>query len=579
MKKYLLTLAVLLVALFAFGACSSNNDPEPTQATTTAPPAAAATTQTPTQAPGGQITVPDVTAPPEDSLVPDFASMDPIELTIHYIFASQVWQDDWQVWQQIAEHTGVTLVGVADEVNLNAAQAFELAAVEGFPAHIYGGTLMPQMRNFGMQGAFIPLQDLIAEHAPYFNSLMERFPQIRELITAPDGNIYFMPNLNDMFTSFAVGEVYWIRQDWLDMLDLDTPNTYYEFEYVLTRFRDDIPALTGNDWVAPFFSNSVNGGIRQLAPLWGARVQTFGANRVGPSVDDVNTLVHWWLEPEFMVAIQNISRWFQEGLIDPEFFTRGALNRQELFGSNQGGSLHHFPMSTGDFNPIIRATNPDFTIMPMLPPINTRGERWNEPQRGLLAGNAWAITPHNPDPVRTVQMMDFLYHGIGRLLLNFGPYGVTWEFDADGEPVFLPYVTESGEPTLNIVRHRHGAVGAFPYMADLRYELAAGTIYTTIAQRMYYEDRPAGYAPGFWVPHMESFVLSEADQQVVTEINAQLVAFMNETIHGFILNDWNEIEVQWGAFVEQSIRFGAHELVEIFQRAYDDRIARTGLAW
>jgi len=306
-----------------------------------------------------------------------------------------------------------------------------------------------------------------------------------------------------------------------------------------------------------------------LAGFWGARVIGNETGiRLGPSTADNNQIVHYWIQPEFMVAIENISRWFQEGLLDYDVFARGGLGRQELWSANNGGSTQHFPMSTGDFNALIQQENPDFMIVPFIPPTGTHGTRWSEIQRAPTNNNGWAITPHNPDPVRTIQLMDFLYHGIGRLLLNFGPQGITWDFDAHGEPEFLPYVREQGVTVLEVIRVQNGGVGAFPYMADLRYELRAGSPITTVAQEMY--ANPVGYPRGFATPQMPVLVLPADDQRIVTEINAQLNAFINETIHGFILNDWTLIASQWDAYVNQAIALGAHELEEIWQAAYNN---------
>ena len=555
MKKHVTILLLLVAAIFVLAACG-NNDPD----TPTEPQAPSVTPDTPATPPVDTAT-PDLPTPEEM----DLSGLEPIELTIHYIFDSQVWQDDWRVWQQMAEHTGVTLVGTADPVNLNAGEAFTFQATLGFPADIYAGTLAARFNEFGMQGAFIPLNDLIPTYAPYFYSLMQRFPEIRAGITASDGNIYYMPGLGPMFDGgvFPVSQVYWIRQDWLDELGLDTPDTTEELEYVLTRFRDDMPALTGNEWVAPIFWNSVNGGIRHMSPFWGAR----GNRVVGPLTHDNSVLGHYWIQPEFMTAVENISRWFQEGLIDPEFFTRGWNNRQELFSTNQGGVTYHFPMSTGDFNVLMADEVPGFNLMPMIPPLNTLGTRWSDDQRGPLSGNGWALTPHNPHPGRTLQMVDFMYHGHGRNLNNFGPYGITWEYDANGVPQFLDYVRQDGLTVLQVLRQGNGAVGANPYMADIQYELRAGTEWTRIAQAMY--ENPTGYLPGFDVPRIPGLIFNPEDQQTVSDINAQLNAFLDETIHGFILNDWREIAGQWDAFVAGAEALGIRELERIWQERYD----------
>jgi len=290
MKKFMKVAAMMLVAIFVLAACGGNGggaaDPTP------------APVATPTPAP----------TPTPQPVEQDQLAMEPITLTIHYVFDNQVWQDDWLVWQQIADLTGVTLVGVADPTNTVALEAFNLAAVDGFPADIYGGTLAVHFMNRGVEGAFIPLNDYIESYAPNFFALMERFPEIREAITAPDGNIYHMPNLNDVFDSFAASMVYWMRMDWLEMVGMDMPNTWEEYEAVLVAFRDEIPEMIGEDMVVPFFANNMVTALQALAPFWGARAT---GNETGirlGQMEDRDEIVHFWIQPEFRTAVENISR-------------------------------------------------------------------------------------------------------------------------------------------------------------------------------------------------------------------------------------------------------------------------------
>jgi len=548
MKKLCITALLLLAMVFAVAACNrGGNDPAP------ATPVPA--TPAPTAPPVAQDPTPPDVAPPD-------VELDPIELNIWYIFAGHVWDDSWRTWQQIAEHTGVTLTGVADPVNTNVNQAFDLQAVDGFPAHIYGGTLAPRFMDFGMQGAFIPLQDLIPIYAPNFYAIMNAHPYVREGITAPDGNIYHLPNLNDVFETFAVSKVYWAPMHWLEMLDLPVPDTIEELEATLFAFRDYLPELTGNEYVVPWFwSWGWQDAMSAIFPMFGARRQ---GNETGTRIgvmEDRDEVYHIWLTDEFRFALENFSRWFGEGLIDPELLTRTGDPRVALWTDNQGGFTHNFPMSTGNLIPQMREGIEGFQMMPMYPVIGTDGRRVSEVQRAPMNNNGWAITPHNPYPGRTLMMMDFLYTGHGRHLLNFGPYGITWEY-VDGEPTFLPYVHEHGLPVLEVIRVHNGAVGAFPYMADLRYELAVGTAETTLAQEMYAPHR--GFSPRM-TPALNMTVDERA---LVLEIRPTLNAFLNENIQLFIVGDWEDIAGQWDDFVAGAIALGAQEYVDAHQAAF-----------
>jgi len=554
MKKILFVVLLLVAASFMFTACRNND-------TTTTPPTT--TTAGPTVT-----TAPPTTAPPATA-APEPQGLEPVELNIWYIFAGAVFDTDWRVWQQVAEHTGVHLVGVADPVNTVVNEAFNLQAVEGFPAHIYGGTLAPRFMDFGMEGAFIPLQDLIPTYAPHFYSLMQRFPMIREGITAPDGNIYHLPNLNDVFDTFAVSKVYWAPMHWLDTLDLPVPNTVEEMEATLFAFRDELPEILGVEYVVPWFwSWGWQDAMSAIFPMFGARrAGNETGTRIAP-MEDRDEVYHIWLSDEFKFALENFSRWFGEGLIDQELFTRTGDPRLALWTSNQGGFTHNFPMSTGNLIPQMQELHgADWQMMPIYPVVGTDGRRVSEVQRAPMNNNGWAITPHNPHPERTLMMMDFLYHGHGRNLLNFGPYGITWEY-VDGVPAFLPYVHEHGVPVLEVIRARNGAVGAFPYMADLRYELAVGTAETTLAQEMWAPHR--GFSPRM-MPQL-SFTVDE--RFTLNDIRPNLNSYLNENVQLFISGDWQDIASQWDAFVAGAIALGADEYVAIHQAAFDRFMAR-----
>ena len=50
---------------------------------------------------------------------------------------------------------------------------------------------------YGSQGILRPLKDLIEENAPNLKALFERRPDIKAMVTAPDGNIYSTPYVQE----------------------------------------------------------------------------------------------------------------------------------------------------------------------------------------------------------------------------------------------------------------------------------------------------------------------------------------------------------------------------------------------
>ena len=50
-----------------------------------------------------------------------------------------------------------------------------------------------ELMKYGKQGLFVPLEDLIEQHAPNLNKLLKDNPDIRGAITMSDGHIYALP--------------------------------------------------------------------------------------------------------------------------------------------------------------------------------------------------------------------------------------------------------------------------------------------------------------------------------------------------------------------------------------------------
>src|SRR5699024_9459700 len=107
------------------------------------------------------------------------------------------------------------------------------------------------LMRYGEQGLLIPLNDLIDEYAPNFKNLMEKYPEVEEALTMPDGNIYSLPMLMDPeFLSARVGAKPFINQEVIDELNVDIPETLDEFYEFLKMVKEE----SSNDDIVPFGS-------------------------------------------------------------------------------------------------------------------------------------------------------------------------------------------------------------------------------------------------------------------------------------------------------------------------------------
>lgn len=136
-----------------------------------------------------------------------------------------------------------------------------------------------------------------------------------------DGKLYAIPNLP---TSYQVDcQFLWIRQDWLDAVGMKAPTTWNELLEVARAFVTQDPDGNGVD-------DTVGLGLAGASPWWGGVgsfdgiAEAFHATCLQNWVKDENgKIVYGSTQPQMKDALQAAADMYQEGLLDPEFMTKG----------------------------------------------------------------------------------------------------------------------------------------------------------------------------------------------------------------------------------------------------------------
>lgn len=111
---------------------------------------------------------------------------------------------------------------------------------------------------YGSQGMFIPLNDLIEEHGTMTKLHWEATPAARVASTAPDGNIYSLPSINDCYHCTMSAKL-WINQEWLETLGLEMPQTTEDYAEVLRAFKNEDPNGNGEADEVPLSGSATQG--------------------------------------------------------------------------------------------------------------------------------------------------------------------------------------------------------------------------------------------------------------------------------------------------------------------------------
>lgn len=462
------------------------------------------------------------------------------------------------VYKLAADKLNITVNSVANPVATNSVQEFELQATEQFPADIYGSTsIRQQVNSYGLQGAFLPLDDLIEEHAPNIKKFLNDNPDIKASLTAADGHIYFLAYCPDG----GVGRTYFIRTDWLDALGRKMPTSFKELEETLYAFRNDDPNKNGQQDEVPVFNDKWEEAIR-LANLWGARVYGNDSFAERVVLDKNDNMYHAWTAPEFKEALAGLSKWYADGILDPEVFSRKKNTaRQTLWAkSNVGGMTHDFFASTSAFNynTELLASTPNFKVEAMLP-VNANGDAFEEHQRVIAKNDGWAISAKSQNSVAAIKYMDWFYSEEGRIASNFGIEGESYTM-VDGKPTFTEDVLKQGNVN-TYLQSTYGAQLPIGYAQDFAYE-SQWTVKEGMDAFNLYKDKVS------FLKATPVMSFNDSEQEVYDTYVASLHTYMDETVTAFITGKM-DVNAEWDTYVKKCQDLGSEKIVEIYQSAYE----------
>ncbi|MFD1881381.1 sugar ABC transporter permease [Paracoccus pacificus] len=480
---------------------------------------------------------------------------EPLNLTIHMHWPrSQGYNENYPVEKAAAAMTGIHLKdATAGRNTTESNEAMNLLLAQGKMPDIVGGHLIKQPVNqYGPEGAFLPLNDLVKQYAPNIQAFFDSHPDILKSITAYDGNYYYIPYLPDG----KFGRAYFIRQDWLDKLGLKQPQTVDEFHDVLVAFRDRDPNGNGRKDEIPFFAREWPEVIR-LVTLWDARSSGSDTNHDFYVTDD-GKVVHPYAQEAYRDALSNLAGWYKEKLIDPEVFTRGNSARDYLLSENLGGATHDWFASTAGYNEALADKVPGMNFVAMLPPASAGGKRVEEHRRIPVKPDGWAIGYQNKNPVETIKYFDFWFTEPGRNLANFGVEGQQWDM-VNGEPTYKPEVLNS-DMAVNSQMYEIGAQIQRGYWQDYRYEWQ----WTSEAARKGIELYEAN---DLLLPDFLGVNFNKEEQAIYDRYWPSILTYMLERQQAWVLGT-GDVKADWDGYISTLNKMGYAQVIEVMNTAY-----------
>lgn len=489
---------------------------------------------------------------PAQELTGTLIAAEPKTFTIFLTFNNMPFNKDWPVWKKAAEMTNIHLEGTIPQSNSNEEEAFNIMLSSGNLADIIGYKDVAVMEQLGRDGGLLALNDLIDKHAPNLKAYMEKDITFRNACYSLDGNIYSIPKSQELFPA----EYWWIRGDWLDKLGLKVPNTVDELYKVLYAFRNQDPNGNGIKDEIPLFDRAGWKMPDEYLYLWDTSTEFYARN---------GKIEFEPLEANFKTGVRNIVKWYKEGLIDPEIFTRGPKSRDILLSGNLGGATHDW-VSAGNYNTSLPASIPGFKMIPFAPPLDQHGNRVERVFRTPGAG--WGISSQAKDPVTLIRYFDFFFSPEGTELMNWGIEDLTFSYDASGNKQYTDTVMKSEQGPLGYLRSI-GVQYRIGMKQEAGYEYAFMSEIGKVATKLYDEHRE-------WYrldqpPYLDGEIGLKYPAELEGEyqkIMSNIRPYVDEKFQSWMLGT-SDFEKDYDVFVKELKKRGIDRAIAINQIAYD----------
>ncbi|MGF9645947.1 ABC transporter substrate-binding protein [Paenibacillus sp. FSL L8-0502] len=431
-----------------------------------------------------------------------------------------------------------------------------LLASGDLPDAFYGaGFTDYDLINYGKDGTIIPLENLIDKYAPNLKTLLDRRPDIKLAITAPDGHIYGLPsweeNKLDTNPFFHV-----INKNWLDKLGLKLPQTLDEYTQALIAFKTKDPNGNGKADEIPLSFMHMQ-WCSDIAGIFGA----FGLpDNLEHRIVREGKVIFTATQPQYKEALKYIhDNWYKQGLIDPESFTQDAAQYlakgktpDETLGSYVWWEVEEV---------VGPERSKDYALLPPLKGPN--GDQMIGRNNGGGPGRgSFVITKENRYPAMTMRWIDQQYDPYMAAQIHWGPLDVVFKKDEKGKLVNLPLPK---------------GVSA----GEFRQKVAPGTgnpgviTFDDFGKVVDMEPRAqkrAEYLEKYYTPYMKkenyASIFFEPDElDKINRIEPELIKYVNTQRGKFIVD--GEVDEKWDSYVKTLEKMGLNELMEIYQKGLD----------
>ncbi len=274
-------------------------------------------------------------------------------------------------------------------------------------------------------GYILDLTDLIPVYAPNYYKYLQENPRLMAAATSPKGRLYSIGSMSHDLARGTYG--LYLRQDWLDELGLEVPETIDEWYTVLKAFKDKKGVKTPyssayTSFIADNFFNNA----------W----------KVGKLGIENGKVFYGPANERYVDYIKTMRKWAAEGLIDPNMPATGTKTFNAAILNNEvGAAVGWLASGLGTILRNGQKQDPKFNLVAAPIPVLNKGDRPINASRDItMYSDCAAISATSQNVELALRYLDYGFTEKGAELHNWGIEGVSFEKDAEGNSKYTDLI-------------------------------------------------------------------------------------------------------------------------------------------
>ena len=444
---------------------------------------------------------------------------------------------------------------------VSSAQTLSQALESGNLPDVIYSTTMTDAERYIEEGKFRDLTPYLEKWSPAYWKWLKTNPAYDRAMKTDSGKYYGYGFFREGggWNDTYLGPV--INKAWLDECGLPMPKTVSDWDRTLRVFKRKYGAVLSFAW------SRVSGYGTGISGAWGA--YSFADFRLYIDKNQKVQLAN--IQPEYRNQLEKFAEWWKDGLIDRNFFSiTDTMARSNAVNKKMGISI----TSMGQLSNWIQDAKNQKTgaqWVGLQYPRGDDGVLVQVPGGHGIGNTAAVITTSCPDEKLELVMraLDYAYTDEGNLFWNYGKKGISWDYDSEGKPVYLPLVTNDPDGLNNAIDKYGGSTWsgnciqatALLYMKNSREAIEANNLWFYPNEAITSIDKlPRG------------MTLTADESLRASELRAIILNYVNESAIRFITGHANFNT--WDAYVSRINSMGVAELLGIYQAAYNRYLSR-----